>query len=181
MHFLLDALFEALGAPLVSGPDAGAGGPCKVLVVAVGNPDRADDGVASQVAARLAGRLPDGASIALRGADIAGLIDAFAGLDALICVDAVAPIDAVGRIHRIDASVEDLPRWGALPSSHSCGLPETIALARALGALPKRVVVYGVEGACFDVGAPMTPEVAAAVAATADQVVQELAAMSRGG
>ena len=37
-------------------------------------------------------------------------------------------------------------------------------LARAIGRLPGRTVVYGIEGGSFAVGGPLTPAVAAAAA-----------------
>ena len=48
------------------------------------------------------------------------------------------------------------------PPIASC-LGEAVAMARALGRLPKRVVVFGVEGEKFEVGEQLTPAVAAAV------------------
>ena len=52
--------------------------PPKILVVAIGNPDRADDGVGALVATRLAGRLPsDVALVGLTG-DILSVIEDWA-------------------------------------------------------------------------------------------------------
>jgi len=155
--------------------------PDKALVAAIGNPDRGDDGVAALVARRLAGRLPEGVGLVVRSADLVSLIDAFAGLDALLCVDAVAPIAAPGRIHRIDVSLKDLPREILPVSSHACGLSETLALARTLGTLPGKAIVYGIEGLDFGVGAPMTPAVAAAAEEAADRILAEFSKGSPGG
>ena len=55
-------------------------------------------------------------------------------------------------------------------STHLIGLADALELARALGRLPPRVVVYGIEGHRFGVGDPVSPAVAAAV----DRVVAEL-------
>ncbi len=148
--------------------------PRKVLVVAVGNPDRSDDGVGALVAMKLAGRLPPDTALIARSSDILALIEDWAGFDALVCIDAAAPMRAPGLIHRIDAAVGDLPRDASFASSHAYGLAEAIALARTLGSLPETVIVYAIEGACFDVDAGMTPEVAAAAAAVADRVVAEV-------
>jgi hydrogenase maturation protease len=49
-----------------------------------------------------------------------------------------------------------------------------VELARALGSLPEHVVVVGVEGACFDIGAPLTAEVAAALPEAVAAVVEAL-------
>jgi len=72
-----------------------------------------------------------------------------------------------------------LPQGASLPSSHAFGLAEAIALGRELQTLPKTVVIYAIEGACFDIGAPMTPEVASAVNEVAERIIEEVGRLSR--
>ena len=151
----------------------------KVLVVAIGNPDRADDGVGALVATRLAGRLPPDVALVARRGDILSLIEDWAGFDAVVCIDAIAPMEMPGRIHRIDAVAGDLPHGVSFASSHAFGLAEALALADALRSLPGTVVVYAVEGASFDGGAEMTPEVTAAATEVADRVVAEVGRLLR--
>ncbi|NVN87215.1 MAG: hydrogenase maturation protease [Rhodopseudomonas sp.] len=146
----------------------------KVLVVAVGNPDRADDGVGALAATGLAGRLPPDVSLVARRGDILSLIEEWAGFDAVIFIDAAASMGMPGRIHRIDAGAGELPNEVSFASSHAFGLAEAIALAAALRSLPDTVIVYAIEGASFDGGAAMTPEVTAAAAEVADRVVAEV-------
>lgn len=146
----------------------------KVLVVAIGNPDRADDGVGALVATRLAGRLPPDVTLVARRGDILSLIEDWASIDAVICIDAAAPMGGPGRIHRIDARAGELPHGVSFASSHAFGLAEAIALAGALRSLPGIVIVYAIEGASFDGGAAMTAEVTAAAAEVADRVVAEV-------
>ena len=79
-------------------------------------------------------------------------------------VDAVRSGAAPGTVHRFDVGSGPLP--AALRSSastHLLGLAEALELARALGRLPARVTVYGIEAERFDTGAPVTPRVAAAI------------------
>jgi hydrogenase maturation protease len=146
----------------------------KILVVAVGNPDRADDGVGALVGARLAGRLPPDTALIVRTGDILGLIEDWADSDALICIDAAEPMGAPGRIRRIDGATEDLPGGCSRASSHAFGLAEAIALARELRLLPEVVIVYAVEGGCFDAGALMTPAVDEAAFEVAERVASEV-------
>jgi hydrogenase maturation protease len=145
----------------------------KVLVVAVGNPDRADDGVGLLVATRLAGRLPPDVALLTGSGDVFSLVEDWVGFDAVVCIDAAAPMGTPGRIDRID-TVLDLPRDMSLASSHGFGLAEAIALADALGLLPPTFIVYAIEGGVFDGGTAMTPEVTAAAAQVADRVVAEV-------
>jgi hydrogenase maturation protease len=55
-------------------------------------------------------------------------------------------------------------------STHAFGVGDAVELARTLGRLPSRMVVYGVEGSDFDAGAALSPPVLAAV----DNVVRRL-------
>jgi hydrogenase maturation protease len=151
----------------------------KVLVVAIGNPDRADDGVGALVAAELAGRLPPDVALTTRSGDILSLMEDWAGFDAVVCIDAVAPMEMPGRIHRIDAGADELPHGVSFASSHAFGLAEAIALAAVLRALPRTVIVYAVEGASFESGGAMTPEVTVAAAEVADRVVAEVGRLRR--
>jgi hydrogenase maturation protease len=76
-------------------------------------------------------------------------------------------------VHRIDLAVEALPRELSFASSHAMGLAEAVALARTLGRAPRDIIVYAVEGARFDTGSGLAPEVAAAVATVAERIVAE--------
>jgi hydrogenase maturation protease len=150
-----------------------------VLIAAIGNPDRGDDGAGALVATRLAGRLPRDVAIVTRSGDMLSLFEDWAGIDAVVCIDAAGPMGVPGRIDRIDAAAGELPSGVSFASSHAFGLAEAIALAGALGSLPATVIVYAIEGACFDGGAAMTPEVTAAAAEVADRIVAELGRLRR--
>lgn len=146
----------------------------RILVAALGNPDRGDDGAGAAVAAKLANRLPTDAALLTRRGDMLALIDEWAGFDAVVCVDAAAPQGAPGRIHRLDLAAEKLPPELSFASSHALGLAEAIELARILGLAPGKIVVYAIEGARFDGGAPLSPEVELAASEVADRVAAEV-------
>jgi hydrogenase maturation protease len=67
-----------------------------------------------------------------------------------------------------------VPRPLFATSSHAVGLAESIELARVLGSLPKRCVVFAVEGERFDLGAPLSAPVAEAVARVVAGVLHEM-------
>jgi hydrogenase maturation protease len=150
----------------------------RILVVGIGNPDRGDDGIGPAVARRLAGRLPGDVAVVTRTGDILSLIADWAEADALVCVDAALG-EAPGRIHRLDLATDALPLDVALVSSHGFGLAEAVELARTLGQAPRRMIVYAVEGNCFEGGAAMTPEVAEAAGLVADRVATEIDRLRR--
>jgi hydrogenase maturation protease len=63
-------------------------------------------------------------------------------------------------------------------STHAFGVAEAIELARVLHQLPPVLVIYGVEGATFELGADLSEQVAAAVPQVVAQVRQELLALT---
>ncbi len=77
-------------------------------------------------------------------------------------------------LRRLDAAAGALPSDLATLSSHGLGLAQAIELARALGTLPRRCLVYAIEGARFTAGAPLTPAVARTAATVARQILREL-------
>lgn len=137
-------------------------------VIGFGNEWRSDDAVGLEVARRLGGQTLAGEPI--------GLLDALDGEDEVVLVDAVFSGAPAGTVHEFDASSEPLPAtlFGA-SSTHALGLAEAVELARSLGRLPRRVLVYGVEGRSFAFGKGLSREVAAA----ADRVVDEVSACTR--
>lgn len=153
----------------------------KVLVIGLGNPDRGDDGVGAIVAQQLAGRLPAHVELLVRSGNVLSLIDDWAGFDALVCIDAAAPMGAPGRIHRIDLTLDELPRHMSLTSCHAFGLVDAIHLARTLRCVPRDIIVYAVEGCSFDDGAAMTAAVAAAVSEMSRRVAAEVGRLLHGG
>jgi hydrogenase maturation protease len=157
VHLVRDALPDARGrAPL--------------RVVCVGNRWRSDDAVGLEVARRLAGTLPAGVGLLEREGEPTALIDAWEGAEAVWLVDAVSSGAEPGTVHRLDASERELPAEIFRTSTHHVGLAEAVELARALGRLPRRTVVYGIEGGSFAVGDLLTPPVAAVVDGVADAV-----------
>jgi hydrogenase maturation protease len=127
-------------------------------VIGVGNPDRGDDGVAAAVIERLRG------------------FDDWAGLGRAIIIDAAAMHAPPGQVCRIDLCGARLP-VGRLPgSSHGIGLAEAIELARGFGSLPRRCIAYLVSAEACDIGARLSPAVAAAVDEVAERILSELSA-----
>jgi hydrogenase maturation protease len=146
----------------------------------VGNAFRGDDAAGLEVAKLLEGTLPDGAELLRREGEPTALMDAWQGADAVWLVDAVHSGGRTGTVHRLDAGEHELPSGLFRASTHAFGLAEAVELARALGRLPARTVVLGIEGARFEAGVELSPEVAAAVPGVAEALREEVAAcMSR--
>ncbi len=107
------------------------------------------------------------------------LIDSWNGAEAVWLVDAVSSGAGAGAVHRHDASSAELPARLFDTSTHHFGLGEAVELARALGRLPEKTIVYGIEGGNFETGESLTPEVEAAATRVAEAVREEVAACTR--
>jgi len=134
----------------------------RIVALCIGNPLRGDDGAGRAVAQALRASL-DGVEIIEEEGEATSMLALLEGADAAFIVDACVSGQAPGAIRRLDMSAGSLPQTGFGASTHGFGLAEALELARALGAMPPRCVVYAIEGATFDVGAPLSPKVAAAV------------------
>ena len=144
-----------------------------VLVLAIGNPDRGDDGFGPAVAQRLRRRVHPTVRILERSGDALALIEDWDGIPSVV-IDAMAPISEPGQVHRFDLTDSPLPIGVAPSSSHAFGVAETVELARGLGRLPRYLVAYLVEGEQFGTGAPLSLVVAEAVGDVAEHIVSEV-------
>ncbi|MBP2291654.1 hydrogenase maturation protease [Azospirillum rugosum] len=145
-----------------------------MLILGIGNRYRSDDAVGPLVADRLAAL---GLPAREHSGEGAALIEAWDGADRVILVDATQSGAAPGTIRRLDAAAEPLPAAFFRYSTHRFGLAEAVETARALGRLPASLVVYGVEGRCFDFGEGLSEEVGAAVERVVSMVEREVVAL----
>jgi hydrogenase maturation protease len=158
----------------------------RTLVVGVGNDDRGDDGLGPLAARllgdRLAGGRPDGPPPNLEVVDWTGdplgLLDRWDGVDRLVLIDAVVSGAPPGTTRRFGPDAPFARTSEA--STHGLGLAEALALGRALGRLPERIEVWGIEGVEFAAGAPLTPAVAEAVLALVARLGEELGVVAPG-
>ncbi|WP_307800871.1 hydrogenase maturation protease [Microbispora triticiradicis] len=137
------------------------------MVIGLGGDSRGDDAAGLEVVRRLRGSLPPSVAIAESAGDPAQLVEAWTGARLAVVIDAVSSGAAPGTVHR-RTGVEGGPCWHG--SSHSFGLADAADLGRALGRMPAKLVVIGIEGGDFTIGAPITPPVLAAI----DALVREL-------
>ncbi|GAA4592240.1 hydrogenase maturation protease [Planotetraspora phitsanulokensis] len=130
------------------------------MVIGCGNASRGDDAAGLEVVRLLRGSLPPSVATEETSGDATELIDAWAGADLAIVIDAVCSGAAPGTVHRrIDLVSGDSFRG----SSHSLGLAEAVGLGEALGRMPGTLIVFGIEGGDFSIGAPLSAPVWSAV------------------
>lgn len=129
------------------------------VVIGVGNEMRSDDALGILVARELSRRLPSSIRVVESNGEGGGMMETWAGSDNAYIVDAVNAPGPPGSVVRLDASRSCLPRHFVPGSSHSFGVAEAIEMARTLGRLPARVILYGIVGESFAVGAGLSDRV----------------------
>jgi hydrogenase maturation protease len=146
----------------------------RTVVIGIGNPLRGDDAAGVVAAEQLRPRVPEGVEVVSCKEEPSRLMEAWDGAESVLLVDTVSSGAAPGTLHRFDAGDEAVPARTFRSSTHAIGIAETIELARALGRLPRRVRVYGIEAGGFATGSELTPAVEAAVAFLVRDVLADL-------
>ena len=129
------------------------------MIIGIGNEYRSDDAVGLIVARRLRECLADTVKVLEQSGDGAALMETWRGVETVIIIDAMLSGVMPGTIHRFDASSQPIPKSSFRCSTHAFSVAEAIDLSRALGNLPRRLVVYGIEGKNFDAGVGLSVEV----------------------
>ena len=145
----------------------------RIVVVGVGNAFRGDDAVGLEVAERVRARVPERVEVVTSQLEPTRLLDAWDGAEAVLIVDAVSSSAEPGALHRFDATERPVPSAVFRSSTHAFSIGDTVELARAVGRLPERVLVYGIEAAGFVAGEEISPAVRAAVEPTAAAIVED--------
>jgi hydrogenase maturation protease len=137
-------------------------------IIGCGNAGRGDDAAGLLVARRLRELGVD--ALEHSGEGLA-LIESWRGQDAVILIDAVVTGAAPGAVTVWDGSEAPVAADSCRSSTHAFGVAEAVKLARVLGRLPARLLIYGIEGRRFDLGSAPCAEVAAA----SERLAQRLA------
>lgn len=144
------------------------------IIIGVGNESRGDDGAGVAAARLLKSRIAPDIEVQEQSGEGTALMDAWRGASRVILIDAVCSGVAPGTIHRLDAAATPVPMSIFPCSTHSFGLADAIEMARALHELPPQVMIYGIEGAAFDEGAPLSSAVELAIRSVTDQVQKQV-------
>ncbi|MFO0700726.1 MAG: hydrogenase maturation protease [Nitrospira sp.] len=144
-----------------------------IRIIGLGNELRGDDGVGLLAARRLRQAIGDRAEVIeaeMAGVELIGLME---GARVAILIDAVQSEQSPGIIHRLDVSAGPIAVRVVPHSSHAIGISEALELARVMGVLPQRVIVYGIEVGNMETGQALSIPVAHAVEEVVERVIQE--------
>jgi hydrogenase maturation protease len=151
--------------------------PAKTLVLGLGSPLRADDGVGVVLIEALREGGGFGEEVELVDGGSAGLeiVLLLEGRSRVVVVDAADMGLEPGAWRRFTPD-EIAPADGtALKGTlHDAGLLEALALAEALGVLPEELVIFGVQPRSLDWEQGLTPPVRQALPALCEAVRREL-------
>jgi hydrogenase maturation protease len=128
-------------------------------IIGCGSAGRGDDAVGLLVVRQLREL---GIEACEHRGDGSALIDRWHGHETVILIDAVVSGGVPGSVTVWDdwaaAALSDCFGY----STHAFGVAEAVKLARVLGLMPARLVIYGIEGRRFELGSAPSPEVVTA-------------------
>jgi hydrogenase maturation protease len=143
-----------------------------LVVIGVGNLYRRDDSIGLLIARRVREGVPPGIPVLEESGEGAALMEAWRGAETVILCDAVRSGAEPGTIHHLEADQQPIPAGFFNYSTHAFSVAEAVEMARALGELPPRLIIYGIEGADFTAGTELSP----AVERAAHTVIREVLA-----
>jgi len=146
-----------------------------VLVLGLGNPLQADDGVGCRVIEALEGHeLPPGVEVMDAGTPGVGLINLMEGRQRAIIIDAAEMGRQPGEVVRFRP--EDVTLTGSTErfSLHRTAVADALALAHALNLPLPEIIVFGVQPGTVGWRDELSPEVAAAIPGLVDAILEEV-------
>ncbi len=145
-----------------------------ILIIGVGNAYRGDDAVGLCVAQDIKKKSPDHINVIEQSGEGISLMESWKDANTVILIDAVSSGGKPGTIYQFDAHKQSIPAEFFHYSTHAFGVAEAIELARALKQLPPHLIVYGIEGKCFEAGVGLSPEVEKAAQGVVERIKQDM-------
>ncbi|MEN3039158.1 MAG: hydrogenase maturation protease [Candidatus Kryptonium sp.] len=147
------------------------------MIVGIGNVFRGDDSIGILIA-RFLRRYCFADSVKIIGFDLSfdDLIEIWDDFGIVILIDAIESADKAGTIYRFEPTSEVLPAEVRFFSTHTLGLAEYIQLGKAIKALPVKLIIYGIVGKNFWIGAPISNEVKSSCRKVIQRILEELGA-----
>ena len=143
-------------------------------ILGIGSPSGDDQAGWLTIDALLAGDVHAGGSLIIDKLDRPGaqLVSLLGDAGQVILIDAMQAAGRVGRIRHFGQ--QDWPAYRHGLSSHGLGVLDALALARALGSLPPRIDLYGIEIGSANPGESPGSEIHAAARQLARRIAAEL-------
>ena len=149
-----------------------------MMVIGIGNEYRHDDAVGLHIARAFKEKDMPHVKVIEHSGEGTNLIESWVGVDKVIICDAMQSNDVPGTFCRFDAYKDELPAAFASFSTHSFSLADAIEMARALGRLPKQLIIYGIVGEDFSAGTGLSKELQAVVSNIIKRIETQLTCRS---
>ena len=149
----------------------------RAVVLGIGNTILTDEaaGVRSVELLEQRYQVPDNVLVIDGGTSGMEMIEDLSDLDFLIVIDVVKTGAAPGTVVKIAG--DEIPVFFRRKlSPHQIALPDVLASLELLDAMPKEIVVLGVEPISLELGMEMTPTIAEQVPVLVEMAVAELRA-----
>ena len=149
----------------------------RAVVLGIGNTILTDEaaGVRSVELLELRYQVPDNVLVIDGGTSGMEMIEDLSDLDFLIVIDVVKTGAAPGTVVKIAG--DEIPVFFRRKlSPHQIALPDVLASLELLDAMPKEIIVLGVEPISLELGMEMTPAIAEQVPVLVEMAVAELRA-----
>ena len=148
-----------------------------ILVMGIGNLLLQDEGAGVRAVEEFARKYDTPSYVELLDGGTSGieLLQHLPGRDVLILVDVVRNGKPCGTLSRFEG--DDVPSlFQNKISPHQLGLSDLLATARLMDAMPKKVILYGIEPKNLDTGLEMSAEVSANIGNLTDLLAGEIRA-----
>lgn len=154
-----------------------------ILIIGVGNAFRRDDGVGLFIAGQISQKELPGVRVVQHQGEGLDMIETWQGFETVVLVDAVSsalpalPAEQAGQagtVYRIQMPGQELSSHFEGCSTHAFGIAQTVALAKTLQRLPAHLIIYGIEGASFEMGEGLSGPVREAAGRVVEQILQDI-------
>lgn len=144
-----------------------------IIIVGMGNPYRSDDAVGGVVVDGLREKVGPHIKLEKQRGDIAELIDIFSHHKSVYVVDACSGHGQVGTWRRIDVHKQSIIEDNPQTSTHGFSVSQAISLAKNLGQLPHKLILYVVHSDRYSIGKGLSPPVITSVDAVIKSILNE--------
>jgi hydrogenase maturation protease len=151
--------------------------PRQVCIIGIGNKFRNDDGIGLLVAEWLKESSNPGVQVVALAGEGGDLLGAWSDTDTVFLIDAVSSGSPGGTIHRIDVNHQLIPTELFHHSTHAFSVANCIELAKILGTLPERCILFGIEGKDYRMGTTISPAVKKAANEVVTTIQSEISSL----